>query len=120
MVLLFLGILVDVGFNVTFVLDGVAAIETLKQRPIDFIILDIRLPGMDGFELYERLQVNPETQMIPVLITTALNGQYRFLKIRSRGVRHYLARPFTENELLEAILVLLKKKRADKNEKTDP
>ena len=64
-------ILSDVGFEVTAAPNGMIALEKLKQYPIDFIILDILLPEMSGFEIHEKLQANPDTKDIPVMIVTA-------------------------------------------------
>lgn len=100
-------ILDDVGFNVTSASNGTAAFEKLSQNPIDFIILDILLPEMDGFEIYESLQTNPRTSDIPVMIITAWADERNIERASKLGIPHFLAKPFTEDELLYAILTLL-------------
>ena len=100
-------ILNDVGFEVTAAASGMIALEKLKQQSIDFIILDILLPEMDGFEIYEKLQANPETKDIPVMIVTAWADRTHLDKASRMGIKHFLAKPFTEDELLLAILTLL-------------
>jgi CheY-like chemotaxis protein len=100
-------ILSDVGFEVTAAASGAVAFEKLRHQPIDFIILDILLPEMDGFEIYERLQAEPETKNIPVMIVTAWADARNLEKASHMGIKHFLAKPFTEDELLLAILTLL-------------
>ena len=100
-------ILSDIGFEVTSAPNGMIAFEKLKQHPIDFIILDILLPEMDGFEIHEKLQANPDTKDIPVMIVTAWADSRHLKKASQVGIEHFLAKPFTEDELLLAILTLL-------------
>ena len=101
-------ILDDAGFEVTTARDGVVAFEKLRQRPIDFIVLDILLPEMNGFEIYTKLQANPGTEDIPVLIITAWADERHLEKASQLGIRHFLPKPFTEDELLYEILSLLR------------
>jgi len=101
-------ILDDVGFNVTSASNGPMAFEKLKQHPVDFIVLDILLPGMDGFEIYSKLQADPDTKDIPVMIVTAWADERHLEKASQLGIRHFLPKPFTEDELLLEILSLLR------------
>lgn len=101
-------ILDDAGFEVTTATNGVIAFERLQQRPINFIVLDILLPEMNGFEIYTKLQANPETKDIPVLIITAWADERHLERASQLGIRHFLAKPFTEDELLYEILSLLR------------
>ncbi len=100
-------ILSDVGFEVSRAANGPAAFEMLKQQSIDFIILDILLPQMDGFEIYSMLQADPNTKEIPVMIVTAWADERNIEKASQMGIPHFLPKPFTEDELLYAILTLL-------------
>jgi CheY-like chemotaxis protein len=100
-------ILDDVGFNVTTAPNGVIAFEKLKQHSIDFIILDILLPEIDGFEIYSSLQANLDTRDIPVMIVTAWADERNIERAAKMGIPHFLPKPFTEDELLYAILTLL-------------
>lgn len=100
-------ILDDVGFNVTTATTGKIAFEKLQERPIDFIVLDILLPEMDGFEIYSRLQANPDTRNMPVMIVSAWADDNNVEKASRMGIHHFLPKPFTEDELLYGILTLL-------------
>ncbi len=100
-------ILDDVGFEVTTASNWRIAFEKLKQHPIDFIVLDILLPEMDGFEIYDNLQANPETKDIPVMLVTAWADEKNIERASRAGIQHFLPKPFTEDELLYTILTLL-------------
>ena len=101
-------ILDDAGFDVNTATNGMIAFEKLRQHPVDFIVLDILLPEMNGFEIYSELQANPETVDIPVLIITAWADERHLEKASQLGIRHFLAKPFTEDELLYEIFSLLR------------
>ena len=101
-------ILDDAGFEVATATNGKIAFEKLRQRPVDFVVLDILLPEMNGFEIYSELQANPETDDIPVLIITAWADERHLEKASQLGIRHFLAKPFTEDELLYEIFSLLR------------
>jgi chemosensory pili system protein ChpA (sensor histidine kinase/response regulator) len=101
-------ILDDSGFRVTTATSGMIAFQKLQQRPIDFIVLDILLPEMDGFQIYSELQSKPDTKDIPVLIITAWADERHLEKASQLGIRHFLPKPFTEDELLHEIFSLLR------------
>ncbi len=103
----FLEMLTDVGFNVVRAANGVAALKKLDEEPVSFVILDILLPAMNGFEIYEKIQENPKTKGIPVMMVTAWADSLHLSKASQMGIKHFLAKPFTEDELLEEILTLL-------------
>lgn len=100
-------ILDDVGFEVITAVNGRIAFEKLRQTQIDFIVLDILLPEMDGFEIYAQLQTQPETKDIPVMLVTAWADERNIERASQMGIQHFLPKPFTEDELLYTILTLL-------------
>ncbi len=65
------GILGD-DYDVSVAMDGESALEAVDDDPPDLILLDIMMPGMDGYEVCRRLKANPETQKIPVIFVTAM------------------------------------------------
>jgi chemosensory pili system protein ChpA (sensor histidine kinase/response regulator) len=101
-------ILDDAGFDVATATNGTVAFDKLKQHPIDFIVLDILLPEMDGFQIYSKLQATSDTKDIPVLIITAWADEQHIEKASEMGIRHFLPKPFTEDELLQEIFSLLR------------
>src|ERR687885_1182399 len=68
-----LDFLEDSGFKVWVAEDGESAIEGAEYAPPDLILLDVLMPGMDGFETCRRLKANEATQDIPVIFMTALS-----------------------------------------------
>ena len=100
-------ILSDVGFKVTTAANGMIALEKLQHHQVDFIVLDILLPELDGFEVYSRLQANPDTKDIPVMIISAWADERNIGKASELGIRQFLPKPFTEDELMYTILTLL-------------
>ena len=103
----FLGTLGDIGFQVTVATNATVAMIRLRQQPIDFIILDLMLPDMNGFDFFNQLKNSPETQNIPVVMVTAWGDSVHRKKAALLGIDHFLTKPFTEDELLEAIFTLL-------------
>jgi len=81
-------------------IDGVAVAETYHP---DLILLDIQLPGIDGYEVTRRIKTNPEIQRIPIIVVTsyALSGDD--VKAFEAGCDAYVAKPFSPRELLAKV-----------------
>jgi CheY-like chemotaxis protein len=71
------------GYTVVIGRDGQEALRVAAEECPDFIYLDLRLPGLDGFEVLERLRANPDTMHIPVIILT----NYGEPEMRERGMK---------------------------------
>ena len=81
------------GYEATPAEDGFEALERVKETKFDLILLDMRLPGMDGPEVLEKLKANPETRAVPVVALTAhaMRGdEERFMKAGCAG---YISKP---------------------------
>ena len=76
-----------------------AALEATKHVTPDVMVVDVRLPGMSGLELYDRLKKDPRTSKIPVLFETA-SGPDVIGEFRRRGIATYLKKPFDLNEIV--------------------
>lgn len=83
--------------------DGKAALHVAMTNPLNLILVDINLPGMDGFKLIERLQEQPETRDIPVVMFTARNHPDDERKARALGVSTFLYKPFSTQELRSTV-----------------
>jgi CheY-like chemotaxis protein len=68
----------------------------------DVMVVDVRLPGMSGFELYDRLKKDPRTSKIPVLFETA-SGAEDVSEFRKRGIATYVKKPFDLNVIVEYV-----------------
>lgn len=79
--------------------DGTAALEIVRERTPNLIIVDINLPGMDGFALIEQLGALPQLQDVPVVAYTARNVAGDAAQARKLGARGFLFKPFTTSEL---------------------
>ena len=91
-------ILSEKGYDVTEARNGEDALEKLRERPVDLMVLDLMMPEVDGWEVLRRLRAVPDAP--PVVIVTAL-GDYAAL---ARGIREgasaYIIKPFRFNELI--------------------
>lgn len=96
-------------FDVYSASDAKVGLQILKNTIPDLILCDILMPGINGFELFERLKTNPETASIPFIFMTALDDRKNLRKGMELGADDYLVKPFTRNELLKAIEARLKK-----------
>lgn len=87
------------GYQVWQALDGPTALLLAKERVPDVILLDLRMPGMDGFEVCRRLKADPETRLLPVVVLTGLDSREARLSALEAGATDFLAKPFDLVEL---------------------
>lgn len=93
---------------------GSRALELAKMEDPDLILLDIVMPGMDGFEICQRLKMHPTTHEIPVVFVTALKGDRESrIKALNVGAEAFLSKPIDETELVAQIKAMVKIKRAN-------
>lgn len=93
------------GYNCTCVFDGTAAADILEERPFDLILLDVMLPGVDGFELMDYIR----PLGIPVIFITAKNSVTDRVKGLRMGADDYIVKPFEVLELLARVDVVLRR-----------
>ena len=86
--------------------DGLAALEKLQNDHFDLVILDVMMPGLDGFETLERIRKISE---IPVIMLTARNEEYDKLTGFGLGVDDYVSKPFSPKELMARVGAVLKR-----------
>ncbi len=91
---------------------GKKALEIAENKKVDFIISDVMMPVMDGFEFCERLKNNAKTSHLPFVMVTAKTDVDSRLKGYKLGVDAYINKPFQEEELLQIIKNLLAKRAA--------
>ena len=98
-------------FKVLTADNGISAVQVAKDKIPDLIVLDLMLPGMDGFSVYRELRADPRTSSIPVLMLTAkgeVNDRIAGLEL---GADDYVTKPFSPRELLLRVRALLKRTR---------
>jgi DNA-binding response OmpR family regulator len=96
-------LLEETGYRALTASDGVEALAVLQSQPVDLILADIAMPGMNGYQLYERARENPQWVKIPFIFLTArtLDSDIRYGK--QLGVDDYLVKPFQLEDLLATV-----------------
>jgi signal transduction histidine kinase len=97
----------QVGLKVRMAMDGATALNIAQQQSPELILLDIQMPGIDGFETCTRLKANPLTQAIPVIFTTAVADIDSKVKGLSLGAVDYITKPFEQQEVIARVNVHL-------------
>ncbi len=93
-------VLSDYGFVIAIATSGERALKQLQLGLPDLILLDVMMPGIDGFEVCRRLKANPETQDIPIIFMTALSDASSKIKGFELGAVDYITKPFQATEVL--------------------
>jgi PleD family two-component response regulator len=91
--------------------DGPEAVEKAKSQKPDLILLDINMPGMDGFDVIEALKADPVTNLTPIIVFSARRGEEDKVKALKLGADDYVTKPFSLPELSARIDRLLKRMR---------
>jgi DNA-binding response OmpR family regulator len=95
------------GFAIGTAANGVEALKKARTVSPDLILLDVMMPGMDGFAVCETLRGNPATASIPVLMLTGLCSHISQLVAFDAGATDYLVKPFVPEELISKVEKLL-------------
>jgi len=101
-------LLKSAGFKFRVAIDGESAIELVKYDRPAMILLDVQMPGIDGFETCQLLKANPQTQDIPVIFMTGMSNPQDKVKGLSLGAVDYITKPFESEEVLARVRVHLK------------
>lgn len=101
-------------------INGPKSLEYVSKQKPDIILLDIMMPGMNGFEVCSRLKSDPETQDIPIIFITAVDDVSRKIKGFELGAVDYITKPFLAEEVRERVrthltLKSMREKLADRN-----
>ena len=90
--------------------NGSTALEVLAQNKIDIVLLDVMMPGMDGFETCKKIKENPETTHIPVVMVTALSELEDRVKGLESGADEFLTKPINDTALFARVRSLARMK----------
>lgn len=105
------------GYELCFASDGYEALAHLDEETPDVILLDVMMPGMDGFELCERLRRNPKWESIPIIMVTALDSKQELAKGLDAGADDFLHKPYNGLELRARVRSMMRiKQRHDELE----
>ena len=92
--------------------DGEQALEIVAQTPLDFVLLDISMPGMDGIELCKRLRQLPATAQAPIVMLTALDTPQRREQSKAAGADDFWVKPFRPTQLSTDIAKIIEDRTA--------
>ncbi|HEX9691096.1 MAG TPA: response regulator [Gemmatimonadales bacterium] len=95
-------------YLVKHVTDGPEAVRLARERAFDIVVLDVKMPGIDGFEVLKQLRELPGYEQTPILMLTALGGEDHVVRGLQMGANDYIAKPFSPLELMARIQRLLK------------
>ncbi len=100
-------LLSDRGYEVRAVIDGNMAIKAAQMRPPDIILLDIKMPGMDGYQVCERLKQDPRTAQTPVIFLSAFSEGVDRARAFAAGGIDYINKPIQIEEVLARLEIHL-------------
>lgn len=96
-------ILKDAGYRVLEASSGPEALETLRRDRPDAMVLDVRMPGMTGYEVCREIRRDPEFAALPVIMVTALSLPEERIRGIEAGATDFISKPFNKKELLARI-----------------
>ncbi len=96
------------GFETVAAADGTEGLAKIKSEKPDLVILDVRMPGMDGFEVCRLAKSDPQTKGIPILFVTAVNQQKDIQRGKEAGGDGYITKPYDGKVLITEINKFLK------------
>ncbi|KPK04064.1 MAG: hypothetical protein AMJ56_18105 [Anaerolineae bacterium SG8_19] len=105
------GFLFREGYDLVFAADGAEALASVEKSPPDAILLDVMLPGMDGFEICRRLKGDRRWRHIPIILVTALGGKEDLIRGLDAGADDFLRKPVNDLELRARVRSLLRIKQ---------
>ena len=96
------------GYEVVTASAGAEALELVERAPPDLIVLDVMMPGMDGYQVATRIKANPATRHIPVIMLTALSDKNSMMHGLNAGAEEFLTKPVVRAELSVRVKNLLR------------
>ena len=90
------------GYQALTVANGDDALEALGRIDPDLLLLDIRMPGMSGLDVYDRVRADPRFRSLPIVFETG-TGREHAAELRARGIATYIKKPFDLDELVRFV-----------------
>ena len=104
------GLLKEIGYNTADEAeDGAVALTALKANKFDFVVSDINMPVMNGFELLTAIKADDSLKHLPVLMVTAEARKEDIVRAAQEGAAGYIVKPFTKATLEEKVQKILQK-----------
>lgn len=98
------------GYQVLQASDGKTGMEIIKENPVALVLLDLRLPGPDGWSVLREIKRHPDFSEIPVVVLTAIAEATQRKRTLRMGAARYLIKPLSAHILSQTITSLLQKK----------
>ncbi len=96
-------ILGRLGFEIILANDGDQALQRLEKRSVDLILLDVLMPGRDGFEICQTIRANPKWADIPIIFLSAADDKTLIVRALEVGGVDYVTKPFNQAELMSRV-----------------
>ncbi len=103
------------GYEVRGVPDGQMALTVIENKPPELILLDVKMPGMDGFEVCQQIKADEKSSGIPILFLSALDELEDKLKGFNIGAADFISKPFQAQEVLARVDTHIKLRRLSRN-----
>lgn len=96
------------GYSLDFAASGAEALERLVSAPVDLIVCDVMMRGMDGLEVCKRVRAHPEWRFVPLILLTALDGEDDLVQGLEAGADEFLTKPTERIALLARVRAMLR------------
>ena len=104
------GLLKEIGYvNAEEAEDGAVALDMLRTNRYDFVVTDINMPKMNGFDLMAQIKLDPSLKHLPVLMVTAEARKEDIVRAAKDGAAGYIVKPFTKATLEEKLAKIIQK-----------
>jgi len=105
------------NYAVIEAVSGEQALDIVSKEPLDLVVLDIMMPGVDGWEVLSRIRLDPDTQELPVILVTAKTQDSDVIRGWELGADEYVIKPFNPLLLVEVIKMVLDRSYEDRLER---
>jgi DNA-binding response OmpR family regulator len=103
-------LLTQAGFRVRTAADGEAALAAITEEPPDLVLLDVMIPGRDGYAVCQEIRSNPAWRDVRIIMLTAKGGEIQREKGLSLGADEYVTKPFSTRDLVDRIRRMLERR----------
>jgi two-component system, sensor histidine kinase SagS len=109
-------LLARAGYSYEVAENGVDALQRIERNAFKLVLMDMMMPVMNGYDATKAIRANPKTKHLPVIALTANAMKGEDEKCRAAGCSDYLAKPYSKDQILNAIAMLLKKSQQTETE----